>query len=623
MECQQRGYLSQLDMLQRAKVQISTIHQMFFNPNCAVVTEEILKQVDNTERLCIIDETHAHELFLKCELPKSVLEEWSVNWQGSTLGNFAKVLLNALEIKGQPHNNTVRRVRTVMQTFEWQEEEIIRQMCQVNVRGRVEEQRMTDPETGKELARFSVEFERGVSAYIPLDDNAADKLTEKGLPLFQLRDFVINEDMKIQMSMMEAIELGILDAATVESIQGFLTVCQNPNWTFWHQLKRFLAHYTRDADAPMQWDGAKLHFWVPPVLHPSVKRLLLISPTLSEQELRKVFPNEAIEIISTKSISWSTGNQIFQIRSGVYPRRTILDYDSNWDTIGMSETAQRFFLGIRAEIERDPNVKHAIITYRGIVHQLAFLAEKDNVAFVTDLKETRKFEVGFEDADVIWIVGIPYWSPYLMWERAQILFGNDERPLSYDAETEFDGYKDERIQSIYEKNVIGFLTQTIGHARLHQLTNKKIILMTSFVLPDITDRPETLLFDWEDFEIAGGLDKLPEVIAKRERFEAERDSLTAESSREKVRQVLGYSDRHTSRVLEKLRGGRILRIPFRDQILSLLASGDEKKTSELVTSIDGHPKAINNELTRLVKTGEIVKLRRGVYALPKTSPSKQ
>ena len=618
MECQQRGYLSQLDMLQRAKVQISTIHQMFFDPNCAAVTEEILKQVNNTERLCIIDETHAHKLFLKCELPKSVLEEWSVNWHGSALGNFAKVLLNAVEIKGQLHNNVAKRVRTVMQTFEWQKEEIIRQMCQINVRGRVVEQWMTDPETDKELARFSIEFESGISAYIPLDDNAADKLTEKGLPFFRLRDFVINEDMKIQMSMMEAIELGILDVATVESIHGFPTVCHNPNWTFWHQSKRFLAYYTRDTDAPMRWDDAKLRFRVPPVLHPSVKRLLLISPTLSEQELRKIFPNEVIEVISAESISWSTGNQVFQIRTGNYPQQVILDYDSNWDTIGMSETAQRFFLGIRAEIERDPNVKHAIITYRGIAHQLAFLAEKENVCFVTDFKDTRKFESSFEEAQVIWIVGIPNWASHLIWQRAQILFGNDKNPLRYEKETETHRYKDERIQHIYEKSVVGVLTQIIGRARLHQLTNKKIILMTSFVLPDITDRPETLLFDWEDFEIAGGLDKLPEVIATREQFETERDNLTAESSREKVRQVLGYSDRHTSRVLEKLRGGRILRVPFRDQILSLLASGGETKTAELVAAIDGHPKAVNNELTRLVNVGEIVKVRRGVYALPKT-----
>ena len=50
----------------------------------------------------------------------------------------------------------------------------------------------------------------------------------------------------------------------------------------------------------------------------------------------------------------------------------------------------------------------------------------------------------------------------------------------------------------------------------------------------ITDRPETLLFDWEDLKVAGGLDKLSEAIATRQRFERERDTLTAESSRKEV-----------------------------------------------------------------------------------------
>ena len=621
-ECQQRGYLSQFTTLQRTKVQISTLYRMFFNPDHAEIVEKMLEQVDETERLCIIDETHAHALFLRCNLQKNILEEWSANWQGSALGNFAKVLLNALEIKGKPHNNAVRRVRTVMQTFEWQKEEIIRQMCQVNVRGRVVAQQIRNPGTGKELARFTIEFEGGISAYIPLDDNAADKLIAEGLPLFRLRDFVINEDMKIRMPMVDAIGLGILDPSTVENIQAFPTVCRNPNWTFWHQLKRFLAHYTRDADAPMQWDGEMLGFWVPPVLHPSVKRLLLISVTFSEQDLHKIFPDDEIKVIHTRSTAWLPDNKVFQIRTGNYPRQVILDYNSNWDVIGMSETCQRFFLRILSEIDRNPSVKHGIVTFKAIAKQLAYIVEKENVCFVTDFKSTRKLESSFEEAQVIWIVGIPNWASHLIWQRAQILFGDDKNPLRYEKETETHRYKDERIQHIYEKSVIGILTQAIGQARLHSLVDKKIVLITSIPLPDITNRSETLLFDWEDFEVAGGLDTLTETITTREQFEMERDNLTAESSREKVRQVLGYSDRHTSRVLEKLRGGRILRVPFREQILSLLSAGGETKTAELVASIDGHPKAVNNELTRLVNTGEIVKVRRGVYALPKESPTK-
>ena len=118
-----------------------------------------------------------------------------------------------------------------------------------------------------------------------------------------------------------------------------------------------------------------------------------------------------------------------------------------------------------------------------------------------------------------------------------------------------------------------------------------------------------------DFEIAGSLDKLPEAIATRERFEAERAKLTAESSREEVEPILGCSSRQANRILKKFRGGKPLRVPFREQILSHLSDG-EKKTAALVAAINGNPKAVGNELARLVEAGEIVKVRRGVYALP-------
>ena len=627
--CQQRGYLSQSATLQRAKVQISTVRQLFFNPNAAEIATAMLKQVDETERLCIIDETHAHQLFLGCALPKNVLEAWSMNWQESALGNFAKMLLNAVEIRDKSHADAVKRIRTAVQTFEWQEEEIISQMHQVNIQGTVVARGTIDTETGKELARFTIEFEGGASAYIPLDTHAADRIRAKGMSCFSLSSFVPNQNMKIAMPMAQAIELGILNTETVENIKGFPTVCPNPNWTYWHQLKYFFAHYTRDADAPMLWndkirmswsDEILLQFWVPPVLHPSVKRLLLISPTLSEQELQRIFPDDTVEVIHSRSASWKASNQVFQIRTGVYPRSTILDRDNNWDVPGMAKMGQRFFLGIRAEVERDPSIKHAIITYRGAVTQLADIAAKENVCFVTDFKDTRRLETGFEEAQVIWVVGTGHWAPEVFLERAQTLFGNDEQPLSYKGErdkeeTELFFYEDERVQNIYEQTIAGLLIQTVGHARLHHLANKKIVLVTSFPLPDITDRPETLLFDWEDFEVAGDLDKLPDAIATRQRYEVERDKLTADSSRDEVERVLGCSSRQANRILQKFRAGKPLRVPFREQILSLLANG-EKKAAELAAAIDGNPKAIHNELRRLTDTGEIINVQWGVYALP-------
>ena len=82
------------------------------------------------------------------------------------------------------------------------------------------------------------------------------------------------------------------------------------------------------------------------------------------------------------------------------------------------------------------------------------------------------------------------------------------------------------------------------------------MLITGLRLPNITDRPDTLLFDWEDFQVAGGLDKLAETIAIRQRFETERNNLTAESKRQEVRTYIGMQPSTGKPCIEKTQGGR-------------------------------------------------------------------
>ena len=617
--CQERGYLSQPSKLQEAKTQIFGFHQKFLDPQELAVSEKILQPINDTERLCIVSSTKTDALFLECRISRERLEAWCVNWRGNTLGHFAEALMNTLDIDSDPDDFAVRRIRTIVRTFQRHEEEIVRQMCQVNVLGKVVERTVVDDETGTELARFGIAFEDSTFAYIPLNGSAADKLMAKGLPVFQLESFALDENTRIPMSIEQAIRFGVLDIGTVEKIQEFPSVYLNPDWTFWHQLKRFLTHYPQDADAPMIWFDKVLQFWVPPVLHPSMKRILFMAPTLSEQQLHKAFPTEEIEFIRINPTPWVAGNQVFQIRSGVHTLKTLLDYDSAWDVIGLSKIGECFLLGICAEIQRDPNVKHAIITHHPIREHLRDIAEKENVCLLTNFQELNNSEAAFEAADVVWIVGTPFWEPGAMWRRAQILFGNDGEPLSYEADAAFQHYKDERIQRVYTQAVAESITEILGRAGLNRWCGKKVVFISSLEIPGITDRPETLLFDWEDFEIAGSLDKLPETIAIRQRFEAERDQITVDTSRQDVERILGCSARQANRVLNKLRSGNIPRVPFREQILTLLSDG-EKKASDIVAAIQGHPQAIHKELTRLLKAGEIVKVRWGVYTLPKTSP---
>ncbi len=620
--CKERGFLSQPLTLQSANAKISATGRLFLDPQYADLLQHTLNSEQAQQDICIIDErkTSIENLFVKYVLFREVIEGWSVNWRGKVLGNFAVALLNVIETSDEPYSNPISQVRTAVEAFKQHEDEIIKQMCYINVQGRVVERKMLDTETKNVLAHFAIDFKEGGSAYIPLDTEAEERLQAMGLPTLSPRTFTPNEDISIPIDITQAIALGILDVRTVEKIESFPTVCPDPDWTYWHRLKHFFTHYPRDADAPMQWDNRHLIFWLPPQLHPKIKRLLFTTTFHTEQQLRRIFPNENMDVIHVEPTAWKQGNKIFQIRTSSKSKCDTQNYNSYTNRMELTKIGERYLIGIRAEIEKDENIKHAIITNISIANKLQDLIAKPNVCFANFktflYNNTNYNDINLETAQVLWIIGTPRWQIDFVLQHARLLFRNHEKPLNYDEEIWADHYKDERIQETHHQKIVGLLTHIVGRAGLNRSNGKTIMLLSNYELPDITDRPETRLFDWEDFEIAGGLDKLEDAIRIREQFEAERDKLNADSNRKEVERVLGCSSRQANRVLNKLRGGNIPRVPFREQILFLLSSGREKTTASLVAAIDSSPQAIGNELKRLLDEGKIIRLRRGVYTLP-------
>ena len=334
---------------------------------------------------------------------------------------------------------------------------------------------------------------------------------------------------------------------------------------YWHKLNKFFACYKRDADAPMQWDGNILTFYL---------------------------PNENMDMAESKLVTCHPENQIFQIRKGYNGYRSLFD-DNAGGYFVPTQLAKTFLDAIETEVVRDSRIKHSMLT------PLKFF--KSDIDWDTPL----------EEADVFWIVGIPECGLRPLWLQAQCFFGADENPIGYERD-DSGNFKDKRLQVLYEYMVAANIIEHTQQFQIH-LPNKKVVILTALPVSGITDRPETLLFDWVDYEIAGSLDNLAETIRTRESFEADRDNLTGTSKKEEVQRILGCSSRQANRVLMELRGGEPLRVPLRDQILAVLASG-EKKTAELIEHVDGHPKSIINELMRLVKKGEIIRVRWGVYA---------
>ena len=576
--CQTHGYLSQFKTLRKKQVIVSEIPNLFLDRQHAPLVEALIAP----NRICIINDSESQlaKLFSQHQLSTPILENWLIHWSGEVLGQFAKTMLNAILITDSQHGDIAKRIRTVVQAFEGLENSIVQQMCQINC-------------TGKDGSRVAIDIN-------------------------------------------SAIQTGILDISIPENIAKAPNTYRDPQWTLWHQLKTFFAHYTRDTDAPMFVDDGILRFWLPPRIHKKIQELVLISPEFSEKSFKNVFPEETVSVKRVESQETSLSrNKAFQLRSAPHIAYAIANYEVNWDTFGLSEIASRFFRGIHQEMKQHPDRKHVIISSTSTVQMLKNVFDqiisyhdliKSNPAHPEDLRSTfeptniynnriKALRSIFEAADIVWIVGTPYWPPKFIWEQAKILFGNQTEPLNYNLTMNPYQFEDERIQKLYEQNAIGSLAQIVRIIGFDKASDKTLVLNTTLPIPSITDAPETQLFDWEDFEIAGGLDELPNAIRIRKDYEAEYANIDASWKRKRVEYLLGVSKAQANRILMRLRGGKLDRVPLHAQIFDLLSDG-EKTTSEILKSIQGNPGSIKNELTHLVETGEIVRIRRGVYTLP-------
>ena len=148
-------------------------------------------------------------------------------------------------------------------------------------------------------------------------------------------------------------------------------------------------------------------------------------------------------------------------------------------------SGQRFLLGIRVEIKRNPNVTYAIITDADIIPPLEDITAKQNVCFLKDFQnmmhknmpfpkiDREALETAFQTADVIWIIGAPERPLVLIWRWTQILFGNHDIPLAYET-TRSNRYTDEQVQSVYQQEAVSVLAAAIESVNLNHTTGKRL-----------------------------------------------------------------------------------------------------------------------------------------------------
>ena len=509
-ECRSDGYLSQTPLAQSAQVLCIAQPKLFLDPLHKGFFRELSKG-QPSDRVCVVDEAKAHDLFIDCSLSKPVLQQWVKDWAGESLGDFAEKVLTMLEVKGcSPY-----AVAELVAKFEDKDIQALSKQCS---RYRVSYEKIgrgaTDKITGRLLARHSVRFAGGIKAYVAVNYEAYDALQVKGLPVLQ--PIEVSEKGFMILTPAQAFGLGVYETADLDGINALPRLYEQSNYTPFQQLKAFSERYQRECDSPIWYVDGVLHWVIPPVVHSRVKKLVCMSATLQREGFERAFDSVETTFIETPPTPWVEGAKAYQVRTGVYPRRSLYDsvYDQEkkkWIPVRLTDSGSRFLDSIETKIESDRCVKHVLITMKGIVELVGKeITKKHKNLTVMSFHKMEGLDFT-EKGIVFWVFGCPEITEDIVARRAKVLYGNDNVALNYERGDSRE-YVDRRVQLCWLSEVIARMQQAVGRARLNRIANT-VLVFSNVLIPDFTGRAAG--FVPEDLEVAGGLSNLTEVANQR------------------------------------------------------------------------------------------------------------
>lgn len=449
-QCDVDGYRSQRTKAKNARAVTMPIPDVFTNPLYRGFTKNML-QFDGAGRLCIVDEADIFSLFVECELKKERLQSWRRMWDKCRLGIFAEDLLTLLEVKQDPF---------------------------------------------------------AIGKYInSIPDDEADEIDEQ-MQLVRIGvTSGLNTEYRI-LTLDTATREGYYEHGSEYAIDNLPAV--DGAFTTFAKLKSFFRRYKRAEDAPMRYHDGVLKWVIPPQLNPKIDKIGFMSATLDLDLFKRVFPQS--EVLEVPPAKWESEAEVYQIMTGRYPRTTVIALDENKKFTGLTPTGMKLWQDMIAEIQRTPERKHAIITYKILLDWARLDIEELGIT-TANFGGVVGLDTEFKDIDVLWVVFAPELPPHETEWRTKMLFGNDTSPLSFERT---DGqYSDKRVQQVYDCGITAELTQAVGRVRLNRRT-AKVVIITGHHIPHVTDRPQTILYDEMDWEQSGGLDNLTDVVKARE-----------------------------------------------------------------------------------------------------------
>ena len=531
-DCQKIGYLSQIPAAQSTHVLCIAQPKLFIDPSFSGFFSHLSKGQPK-DRLHVIDEAKAHDMFIDYSLDKERLQQWVRDWSGHKLGMFAEMAIQILEVKAK----TLDPYDLAVLVNDYDDDDIAvmaRQASHLRVKYIRSAESKADPETDKPLAKHAAQFDNGRIVFIAVDFDAYERLCELDIPAMQPTE--IEPFGHFMLTPMQAFRFGIYRNETVDDFLEIPRLYESENWTCFQQLKAFVARYKRKADAPISYFQGVLHWVNPPVIHDRVKHLVCMSATLQKTGLERAYNSEKVTFIETPPAKWVDGYGAFQVRSGAYPRRSLLEYTPDYKTvIGIGQTGERFIDLIETEIKRDRKVKHVIITVNAIVDRERDKLMKKHANLINVHSFHTMEGLDYTDTGIVfWVLGCPNVKNSVIEDRAKVIYGDDEIPLNYEYDKETGTYTDKRLQACWEGEVAALMTQAVGRARLNRLANT-VIVFSKVLIPDFTGG--AVGFVPEDLEVASGLDNLMEVAKHRTDAEKEVTETPKKTARQREQEA--------------------------------------------------------------------------------------
>ena len=437
---------------------------LLMNPTFQKTAKRTLPK--HEDDLITIDEFDIINSFLEVELTQARLEYLRDSWEGYALGDFAKALLDAILVQNAPFTG----ISFVLDTLSDDERvEIKKQLGQLCVNGKVMD------------ADDIEEWELGTGRL-----NGVDKI--KQLPVLE----------------------------------------RDPEWNLLIKLELFFNIYKHAETAPIAWEDNTLTFYLPPLPTYTKARVILMSATLKEAFFRQVFRNRQekrgdVEFLDLVNTEWHKDARVFQLRTNRNPRRTLLegakdDETGKWSyTNELTKTGQAFMDRIKTSIDQSEK-KSGFIGHKQIVdtHTKDWGVPTANFGGLVGLN--KRFYRDKDDGILLHILGTPNIGQDAVHTAAKLLYGMTDAPLNFTRND--DGtYDDENVQAVADAIIQDEQIQAVGRAGLVK-NPSDVVIWSSYEIPSITHRDQTIMFDETDWENAkGNLDDLAQIVKEREDHE--------------------------------------------------------------------------------------------------------